>query len=266
MSRLQLRRLFLFLMLASLGLAALLGLGALLLDVHVSDSAGRVILTAVALALFSLAWLAYAWVWERGRRRVVVFPGMGVAGLTFVLALYMTWADPPWPELQIEIPWMMGGLVWTACLLLLGVLGMARVRRPWNALNRLTQALLVILALLLTVVIIFELDDEFMLRVIGILVVLSACGAISVPVLQRLSVPRMDAVVTTALVLHIVCPRCGKPQELAAGHSRCGACGLRLYIEIEEERCAKCGYVLYRLTSDRCPECGTPVAVATEKG
>ena len=96
-----------------------------------------------------------------------------------------------------------------------------------------------------------------MLAALGIL---TGCGAICVPILHRLSaMPVVEHMVTTKLMLTLTCPRCESRQELPVGHSKCSKCGLRMNIEIEEEHCSKCGYVLYKLTSDRCPECGTPI-------
>jgi hypothetical protein len=251
-----------FIMLASLAAAGLLGVGVLVLDhKSVRVPTPRVIVTALPLALLGITALVSAWIWEQGRRRSLVLTGMIIAAATFLLTVYMIWADPPWPEIKIEARLMCTGIFWTACLLILSSLALARLRRPWRALNTATQAMLVVLALMATLALNYELDDDLFLRLIGGLVVLGACGTVSVPLLHRLNALSEKQAVTTALVLQIVCPRCGKPQALAAGHSRCRACGLRLYIEIEEERCAKCGYVLYQLTSDRCPECGTPVAV-----
>ena len=59
----------------------------------------------------------------------------------------------------------------------------------------------------------------------------------------------------------VVCPRCRRKQQIALGDSSCPSCGLRIAIRIEEPSCPECGYLLYALTSDRCPECGTPISV-----
>ncbi len=63
------------------------------------------------------------------------------------------------------------------------------------------------------------------------------------------------------LSLFLACPRCGKKQNVAIGEASCVACDLRISTRIEEPRCLSCGYLLYQLTSDRCPECGTTIAV-----
>ncbi len=50
-----------------------------------------------------------------------------------------------------------------------------------------------------------------------------------------------------------------RKQTIELGGSACKACGLRIEVRAEEPRCRQCGYLLYRLTSDTCPECGTPI-------
>lgn len=59
------------------------------------------------------------------------------------------------------------------------------------------------------------------------------------------------------------CPRCGLPQEMTLPAGQCSGCQLQLYVALNEGRCAQCGYALRGLTGDKCPECGTPLAVAT---
>jgi ribosomal protein L37E len=58
-----------------------------------------------------------------------------------------------------------------------------------------------------------------------------------------------------------VCPRCRRKQQLPIGDAACSACGLKISIRIEEPCCPECGYLLYQLTSDRCPECGKVVSL-----
>jgi hypothetical protein len=42
------------------------------------------------------------------------------------------------------------------------------------------------------------------------------------------------------------------------GNVRCSKCGGGLFVDVEEPRC-ECGYLLYRLQSPTCPECGQMV-------
>ena len=95
-----------------------------------------------------------------------------------------------------------------------------------------------------------------------ILLALTGVGLGSTLILRWMqSLRPQPSLVTSKLVLNLTCPRCGERQDMAAGRSRCRKCRLVICVEIEEERCRACGYVLYRLTSERCPECGAAVMV-----
>ena len=89
----------------------------------------------------------------------------------------------------------------------------------------------------------------------------AACGSIALAVLGRfnrsLEAPSAS---TEFKELAITCPHCRRQQTVAAGDSQCGGCGLKFSIQIHEPRCARCGYLLLMIQSDRCPECGSPVA------
>jgi len=102
--------------------------------------------------------------------------------------------------------------------------------------------------------------EEYFGRGITASSILAGCGALALIVLARIN-RRVDATSETFVAQNITlfCPRCSKKQDLPLGDAACNACGLRISTRVEEPRCATCGYLLYKLTSDRCPECGTPV-------
>jgi len=118
----------------------------------------------------------------------------------------------------------------------------------------------VLAALILYVVLVDPWEEELIFRAIGAVATLTLLGTITLPALHWIAaMQKRTEVATTALQVQLTCPRCGDAAVRPAGRSTCRKCGLRVRLEIEEERCAACNYVLYQLTSDRCPECGAPV-------
>ena len=93
--------------------------------------------------------------------------------------------------------------------------------------------------------------------------IVTGCGSLALVVLARFD-RRVDYEPATADLsrLSVVCPRCRKKQMIGVGESVCAGCQLRISIRLEEPRCPKCDYLLFGLTSDRCPECGKPIADA----
>jgi len=105
-------------------------------------------------------------------------------------------------------------------------------------------------------------SDEILPRLAGSASFIAGCCALALLIFWRLN-RRVAQVPVISQIdrLTLVCPGCHTRQTVSTGASQCPACNLRFDIQIHEPRCPQCDYLLYMLKSDRCPECGTPVAV-----
>lgn len=224
----------------------------------------RILGTAAVVGGASILGLACAVPWER--RRWHPLGPIGVLSIMVAMALLLIaiWADP-WGRKWNSYYKVMG----VACVIgvslpYVGLLSIARLKRQYGWVRRVTIVLILLLAASITYIILETPRWPAMMfweRLIGILAIAVACGTIAVPIMHRMSAIRArEDVKTVDLSLTLTCPRCEKSQQLPAGRSRCTQCGLKFRIDIEEDLCKTCGYPLYRLTSAVCPECGTPIA------
>jgi len=155
-----------------------------------------------------------------------------ILSLFLAAGIYVAWAN-----LIVRVP-LKPGQRW----LLYGTLGSGAV------------------SILLTELIVFDVHHEIVLRGAGATGIVAACGTMALALLARLN-RRVDFRSTSDEWASVVlsCPRCRRKQTIGLGGATCKACGLRIDVRVEEPSCANCGYLLYKLTSDVCPECGTSI-------
>jgi len=107
-------------------------------------------------------------------------------------------------------------------------------------------------------------DADMLGRFAAAAAIVTGCATLSIAVLARMKrgvdFERLSPELSE---ITVVCPRCRKKQAIGIGEASCSACRLRIAIQIEEPRCPQCEYLLFGLTSDRCPECGTLIAAVT---
>lgn len=265
----HLRRAFLWTMIVSLSLAALIGIVALLLPrLGPTDE----ILASTALfAAFSLVAMCCAIVIEQGRLRWLMWIGI-VAGAVALLA----WLVMVWFERQMDwrLEWRVGRAggafsvvsMWCAYFGLMTALPLRHPRAKvvkWGAIA--ATCLVAVFFLMGSAFpdwmerhVLGRFGYDLEVGIVGSIGILAACGTVLSPILWKVQALREAASgesIPTALMVQIVCPRCGTVQRLAPGVSRCTACSLRISIKVEEPRCA-CGYLLYQLEGEKCPECG----------
>jgi hypothetical protein len=96
-------------------------------------------------------------------------------------------------------------------------------------------------------------------RLSGALGIIAGCSTLALAIFAALNrkIERPAIALEDVHSMEIICPLCKKRQVVGTGNAGCVECGLRMSIQLEMPQCSKCGYLLYRLKSDRCPECGT---------
>lgn len=261
----QTQRSLLLTFIGSIAACGLVGIYCLLIG-RIGWFEERILGTTCVVGAASILALASAVTWERRRWHPVGPLGAAAATVALVLAVVAIWAEPIeryWPYFYDAL-----SLAWVAAVALphVGLLSLARLRPGYEWVRRWTSVVVFLLALLIALVLLDFIDDsDLWLRPAGILAIADACGTIAVPILHRVSaIRKREEVRTVELTLALTCPRCQQSQTVPVGRSKCAGCGLGFRIDIDEGNCKKCGYPLYRLESAQCPECGTPIAEATE--
>lgn len=246
----------------SVSLCGLVGIYCLVIG-QIGPFEEKVLATTGIVSACSILGLAAAVPWER-RRWHPIGP-LAAIGVTaaLVMSLTMVWLIVGFNEefgRALLVTWIVA-----VHLCHVGLLSLARLRTQWTIVQTATVVCAVLLAGELITMIVFEVDDDMLVRIAGVLGILTACGTVSLPILHRISAMQLrEAVKTVELQVALTCPRCSTAQSLAVGRSRCGQCGLKFTIEIEEDNCRKCGYPLYQIQSAVCPECGAPIVPTSQ--
>jgi hypothetical protein len=255
----RLSRILLLSVIVTLCLAAFLGLAAVL-AVRVNE---RLILTDLAISLFSLTCLGASLPRHRSRWRWATMGTFIASGLGLILSLGLIWDLLGFRPNELAVKAMGICITWSIALPAMSLLAMTRFSNAMRWIRLASLLLILLLATQVTVAIITELDSDLGGRIMAANAILASLGTLTLPILNKLygSKNPTDAV-STKLEMEIICPRCRAHQTIAAGDSACSNCRLKFRLEIEEPRCPGCGYLLYQLTSPRCPECGREVPMA----
>jgi hypothetical protein len=260
----SIRRAFLWSMIVSLSLAALLGVAALTFGSS-SPTLARILGTTALWSILSIVCLMQAIAIERRRLSAWMWVGMVSAGVAFLLWMLLIWGEALLSGYQDDlVAQTVGTLSIIACALgPVGLISLPKLHARWpRVLRRVVYGCVAIFVLLCSFMYWFEDDlhgtaEEVLWRSIGVFAILSAVGIIVIPVLWKLQGLQEQTFTTVSkrLALRLTCPRCASEQQISTGSGTCQNCGLRFRIDVEEPRCA-CGYLLFQLQGERCPECG----------
>ncbi len=256
----QTQRTFLFSFIGSIAVCGLVGIYCLIIG-NIGNLQVRVLFTTLSVGGASILSLASAIPWERKRWPPLGLCVMIAVAIALGFIFIAIWLEPPRPN-EWFYKLLAYACVFAVGLPHVGLLSLARLRRQFEWTRWATISVIATLAGQIFLSILIEVDLEQWYRFMGVLAIVDVCGTIAVPVLHRISGIRVEAdgyVVAERAKISLTCPRCKKPQTLPMGKSQCPECKLKFSIEIEEEHCHKCGYLLYKVESAICPECGTAI-------
>lgn len=254
----QHRRRVLLTIITLLVVAAAIGVAATVWHWSPSGAAYDFFASVLLLLLFSLTAAAGLAMWRRRGGGFFVALGVVSSAIAFVAWMTVIWG---WPNPgRVTRPWAFVALTFSVVVAHFSLLSLARLRRRWEWVRVATRVCAGLLIACFAGAVAWHITERVVLPGLVILLIGVVCGTLCVILLHWLGVVSAREGLTTPMVLLLTCPRCETSQELLAGRARCAQCGLSLRIEIDEEYCENCGYLLYRLTSDRCPECGVPIA------
>jgi len=230
----------------------------------VNPLSGRIRITAMVVAACVVLTCANLAALEKRRCRLIAVAGMACAFVAMVLALFENWDWWVWGwEIPAPTLAVMSSLwLWATIAAVISLLSFARLPRGVQWIRGISSFLLGCVGILLTDMVWARRTSgmpvlpEALTTIIGIT---AACGIVVIVLLHQIFyLKRLDAFHAGPLEVRFVCPRCGVQQDAQVGRSTCAECSLELRIELDEASCESCGYPLYKLTGQRCPECGTP--------
>jgi chromate transport protein ChrA len=227
-----------------------------------SDLANRVLAGTLCVGAASVLGLASSVAWELHRWHPIGPLGVISALIAAAVSLVLLFG---WGYLDFYVAELLGRAMasaWTVAVAIAvaALLSLARLRKQYERVRSVTVWLSAADVAAMLWFFWLQPDPEPLLRIIGVLTIAAVCGAVTVPILHRLSSMREKFAPVSVEARHIslTCPRCNQPHRAPLGRSKC-ECGLRFLVEIEDEHCRNCGFSLYQINSDRCPECGKPV-------
>lgn len=258
----KLHKTLLWMMIGSLTLAAALGIWAMIVP-QTGWVQEQVLFSSLFTGLFSLPAFGCAFVLHRQRDRPIMWAGILASAVTLVLTLSMVWTNrSAWnfPDQLLQTTVCVGIVaVWAAHF------GLLRITKLSHPLARAVRRATIVAGTAFAAFMIFgvwiEPYDDWFWRVVGVLLILTLCGSIVTPILMLIELIATRSApesLPSSIRIGLTCPRCGSSEMIPAGAGRCGACGLRIAIDIEEPRCM-CGYLLHKLKSECCPECGRTI-------
>ncbi len=187
----NLRRLFLYLLIASIGLSAIIGIGVILFG-NFGEIEVRVLFTTLTVTVTSIFGLACGAYLETGRGKYLPLAGIALSIVSALMCFLIIWNVLDDSELFIKS--FLTGVLLAASCSHLSLLSLARLdsRFAWTRIA--AVACVILLVLIFLYILWFEPkgDSDLIYRVLGVLGILLASITVVTPILHKLSSGHAD--------------------------------------------------------------------------
>lgn len=188
MQNLNVKKTFLYTLIASIAVSALLGIWAILAG-EFGEFQAKILGTTLTIVGTSLLGLACGAFWESPRAsetglKIIPIAGIILAFIAAITVMVMIWG-------QIDKVWKIGAIsaIFAFSLAQLSLLSLANLSEKFKGVLTIAYLVILSLAAINSLLIIFEpsSDSNFMMRLIGVLAIVDAALTVMIPILHRLS-------------------------------------------------------------------------------
>lgn len=182
----NLKRLFLYTLIGSVAVSAILGIGVILLG-SFGELEGRVLATTFTITLTSILGLACGAYYDSKNARILPTAGIAFSLIAAILCIYMIWAG----DGGIEAVWKSSataGMLATSCALVC-LISLATLDKRFLWSRHLIYVCVSLLSAILLYILWFEPEssNDFVGRLIGVLSIIIAAMTVMTPVFHKLS-------------------------------------------------------------------------------
>jgi hypothetical protein len=226
----SMKRGFLQAIIATLILAAVVGIYVFLFG-SFGKTEAKILGTTLTICYFSITSLACSAAFEKKRHPLLFIPGLALGIAGFLLYVPSIWAEGFEVKAIGKAMAIVGVLSFSfaqACLLSLAPL---QRRQVWVFFVA-VASILALAAIISGVIIREPHDEQWLVRIIGVVAILDGCLSLCVPILHRLGSKQMAEKADEYNEIELVCPRCGQRGSYPLGNIKCPKCSLGIQVQI----------------------------------
>lgn len=191
----------------------------------------KILMTTLSISYFSVTSLACAAAFERRAGTWLAVAGLVVSSLGFLVFVPGIWAE--FWDSEVFAKSMAILAIFAFSLAQVCLLSLVPLERGLRWVFYAAALVIFGLACLISGMIIVEEDDEWLIRIVGVLGILDGCGSLLIPVLYKLrGRPVVPAGENRFDHIELICPRCGQRDTYAIGTLKCTGCSLPIHVDI----------------------------------